>query len=44
LARLLAAGELRFTFVPTMQDEHFRDLVRAIEGVRRDLMRPRVSG
>jgi transposase len=41
LARLLAAGELRFAFVPTIQDEHFRDLVRCIEDVRGDLMRAR---
>ena len=41
LARLLAAGELRFAFVPTVADEHFRDLVRAIEDVRGDLMRAR---
>ena len=40
LARLLAAGELSFAFVPSVEDEHFRDLVRAIEDVRRDLMRP----
>src|SRR5437868_12815846 len=33
LARLLAAGELRFAFVPTLADEHFRDLIRAIEDV-----------
>ena len=41
LARLLAAGELRFAFVPSPADEHFRDLVRAIEDVRGDLMRSR---
>jgi transposase len=41
LARLLAAGELRFVFVPTIQDEHFRDLVRCIEDVRGDQMRAR---
>jgi len=41
LARLLAAGELRFAFVPTLADEHFRDLIRAIEDVRGDLMRAR---
>jgi transposase len=41
LARLLAAGELRFVFVPSVQDEHFRDLVRCIEDVRGDLMRAR---
>jgi transposase len=41
LVRLLAAGELRFVFVPTVQDEHFRDLVRCIEDVRGDLMRAR---
>ena len=41
LARLLAAGELRFAFVPSVQDEQFCDLVRAIEDVRGDLMRAR---
>jgi transposase len=41
LARLLAAGELRFAFVPSLQDERFRDLVRAIEDIRGDLMRAR---
>jgi transposase len=41
LVRLLAAGELTFAFVPTVADEHFRDLVRAIEDVRGDLMRAR---
>jgi transposase len=41
LVRLLGAGELRFAFVPSVADEHFRDLVRAIEDVRGDLMRSR---
>jgi len=41
LARLLAAGELSFAFVPSVEDEHFRDLIRAIEDVRGDLMRAR---
>jgi transposase len=41
LARLLAAGELSFAFVPSVADEHFRDLVRVIERVRGDLMRAR---
>jgi transposase len=41
LVRLLAAGELRFAFVPSPADESFRDLVRAIEDVRGDLMRAR---
>jgi transposase len=41
LARLLAAGELSFAFVPSVADEHFRDLVRAIEDGRGDLMRAR---
>ncbi len=41
LARLLAAGELRFAFVPTIADEHFRDVIRAIEDCRGDLMRGR---
>jgi transposase len=38
---LLAAGELRFAFVPTVADEQFRDVIRAIEDVRGDLMRAR---
>jgi transposase len=41
LVRLLAAGELRFAFVPSLADERFRDLVRCIEDVRGDLMRAR---
>jgi transposase len=41
LVRLLAAGELRFVFVPTVADEQFRDLVRCIEDVRGDLTRAR---
>jgi transposase len=41
LVRLLAAGELRFAFVPSVEDEAFRDLVRCIEDVRGDLMRAR---
>lgn len=41
LARLLAAGELRFAYVPTVVDEQFRDLTRSIEDVRGDLMRAR---
>jgi transposase len=41
LVRLLGAGELRFAFVPSLADEHFRDLVRAIEDARGDLMRAR---
>jgi transposase len=41
LVRLLAAGELSFAFVPSVADEQFRDLVRAIEDVRGDLMRSR---
>jgi transposase len=41
LVRLLAAGELSFVFVPSVADEHFRDLVRVIEDVRGDLMRAR---
>jgi transposase len=41
LVRLLAAGELTFAFVPTVEDEHFRDLLRTIEDVRGDLMRAR---
>ena len=41
LARLLAAGELVFCRVPTVEEERFRDLVRAREDVRGDLMRAR---
>ena len=41
LARLLAAGELRFVFVPSVADEQFRDVIRAIEDCRGDLMRAR---
>jgi len=41
LARLLAAGELRFAFVPAVADEQFRDVIRAIEDCRGDLMRGR---
>src|SRR5215211_2690142 len=41
LVRLLAAGELSFAFVPTVADERFRDLIRAIEDCRGDLMRGR---
>ena len=41
LVRLLAAGELSFAFVPSIADEQFRDLVRAIEDARGDLMRAR---
>jgi transposase len=41
LVRLLAAGELRFAFVPGVADEAFRDLVRCIEDLRGDQMRAR---
>jgi transposase len=41
LARLLAAGELRFAYLPSVADEQFRDLTRSIEDVRGDLMRAR---
>ncbi len=41
LARLLAAGELSFVRVPTVAEEHFRDLVRCREDIRGDLMRAR---
>lgn len=41
LVRLLAAGELSFAFVPSVEDECFRDLVRSIEDARGDLMRAR---
>ncbi len=41
LARLLRAGELVAVAVPTMADEGARDLVRAREDARADLMRAR---
>jgi transposase len=41
LARLLAAGELRFVRLPSGHEEDGRDLVRAREAVRRDLTRAR---
>jgi transposase len=41
LARLLAAGELSFAFIPSVADEQFRDVIRAIEDCRADLMRGR---
>lgn len=41
LARLLLAGELRPVRVPTVEEEQLRDLVRAREDVRVDLMRAR---
>jgi transposase len=41
LVRLLAAGELSFSFVPSEPDEHFRDVVRCVEDARKDLMRAR---
>jgi len=41
LARLLAAGELTFVRVPSVEEERFRDLVRAREDLRGDLMRAR---
>jgi transposase len=41
LVRLLGAGELPFALVPSVADEHFRDLVRAIKDIRGDLMRSR---
>jgi transposase len=41
LARLLAAGELRFAYVPSVADEQFRDVIRAVEDCRGDLMRSR---
>lgn len=41
LARLLAAGELSFVRVPSMQEEAFRDLARCREAARSDLMRAR---
>lgn len=41
LARLLAAGELRFVHVPTIPEERFRDLLRCREDLRSDQMRAR---
>lgn len=41
LVRLLAAGELSLCRVPTLDEERFRDLVRAREDIRADLMRAR---
>ncbi|MGE5281358.1 MAG: IS110 family transposase [Chloroflexota bacterium] len=41
LARLLAAGELRFVRVPSVEEEHFRDLIRCREDLRGDRMRAR---
>ena len=41
LARLLAAGELSFVRVPTIEEEYFRDLARCREAARGDLMRAR---
>jgi transposase len=35
IVRLFAAGELSFAFVPSEQDERFRDLVRCVEHARR---------
>lgn len=41
LVRLFAAGELSFSFVPSVEEECFRDLVRCIDDARKDLMRSR---
>ncbi|HVW81642.1 MAG TPA: IS110 family transposase [Mycobacteriales bacterium] len=41
LARLYAAGELKLVRVPSREEEQLRDLVRAREDVRLDLMRVR---
>jgi len=41
LARLLAAGELRFVWVPSVEEEHFRDLIRCRDDLRGDRMRAR---
>jgi transposase len=41
LVRLLVAGELRRVVVPTVEEEALRDLVRAREDLRSDLMRAR---
>jgi transposase len=41
LARLCLAGELSFVRIPTPEEECFRDLARAREAIRADLMRAR---
>lgn len=41
IVRLFAAGEMSFAFVPSEEDERFRDLVRCVEDARKDLMRSR---
>jgi transposase len=41
LARRLAAGELTFVTVPSVEHEQLRDLVRCREDIRGDLMRAR---
>lgn len=41
LARLLAAGELRFVRVPSVEEERCRDLSRCRDATRGDLMRAR---
>jgi transposase len=41
LVRLLVAGELRAVAVPSVEEESLRDLVRAREDLRGDLMRAR---
>ncbi len=41
LARLCFAGELSFVRVPSPEEERFRDLARAREAIRADLMRAR---
>ena len=41
LARRLAAGELKFVTVPSVEHEQLRDLVRCRDDIRADLMRAR---
>ena len=41
--RLLAAGELRQVVVPSVEEEALRDIVRAREDLRGDLMRARLE-
>src|SRR6516164_1786520 len=41
LARRLAAGELRFVTVPSVEHERLRDLVRCRDDIRADSMRAR---
>jgi transposase len=44
LARRLAAGELSFVTVPSVEHEQVRDLVRCRDDIRAELMRPASAG